>query len=68
MCAIAGMICLPWTKTLQKKMLSTMQRRGPDGCGIFEAGDCCLVSFSSFNVLSFVLFLGFQRGSQGVVS
>lgn len=43
MCAIAGMICLPWTKTLQKKMLSTMQRRGPDGCGIFEAGDCCLL-------------------------
>ena len=43
MCGIAGMVGLYSDKELQKKMLSTMHRRGPDGCGVFQNGACCLL-------------------------
>ncbi len=43
MCAIAGMIGLPFTEQLQDKLLNTMRRRGPDSAGVFSCGDCCLL-------------------------
>lgn len=43
MCAIAGMIALPNSIELRQKMLSTMQRRGPDGNGWFADGPCTLL-------------------------
>lgn len=41
MCGIAGMVGLPILDT--DKMLETMARRGPDGQGCFEDGECCLL-------------------------
>ena len=41
MCAIAGMVDLPIIGT--EKMLYTMARRGPDGQGCFQEGQCCLL-------------------------
>ncbi len=41
MCAIAGMVGLPIPDT--DAMLSTMNRRGPDGQGRFTDGPCCLL-------------------------
>ncbi len=43
MCAIAGCIHLPVSQQILGKMLDTMQRRGPDGQGIFQAGECTLL-------------------------
>ncbi len=43
MCAIAGMVGLPYDDQLMKKMLWTMRRRGPDGNGTFRDGDCGLL-------------------------
>ena len=43
MCAIAGMVGLPFEDKLTEKMLSTMRRRGPDGNGTFRDGDCGLL-------------------------
>lgn len=43
MCAIAGMVALPNSIELRQKMLSTMQRRGPDGNGWFADGPCTLL-------------------------
>ncbi|MBE6942718.1 MAG: asparagine synthase (glutamine-hydrolyzing) [Ruminococcaceae bacterium] len=41
MCGIAGMVGLPIIGT--EKMLETMARRGPDGRGSFQQGECCLL-------------------------
>ena len=41
MCAIAGMVALPIIGT--EKMLETMKRRGPDGQGCVQDGQCCLL-------------------------
>ena len=37
MCAIAGLIFLPYDETVLKKMERSMARRGPDGSGIIQA-------------------------------
>lgn len=41
MCAIAGMVAIPIVGT--DKMLETMKRRGPDGQGRIQDGQCCLL-------------------------
>lgn len=43
MCAIAGMIGLEYDESVLNIMLATMQRRGPDGEGLFRDGPCCLL-------------------------
>lgn len=43
MCGIAGMVGVPFDKTVQARMISTMVRRGPDGNGVFSTEDCCLL-------------------------
>ena len=43
MCAISGCIGLPMDETCIETMLQTMNRRGPDGRGIFQDGDCTLL-------------------------
>ena len=43
MCAIAGILDLHCDKTVQKKMLATMARRGPDGNGVYEKENCTLL-------------------------
>ena len=43
MCAIAGILGLHIDKQIAEKMLSTMERRGPDGKGIFRHKDCTLL-------------------------
>ena len=43
MCAIAGILALPFDDTTIKKMQSTMRRRGPDGAGVFRTAACCLL-------------------------
>ena len=43
MCAIAGMIGLCTDSQIAEKMLSTMRRRGPDGKGVYQNGDCMLL-------------------------
>lgn len=43
MCAIAGIIGLDYDTRVQKKMISTMTRRGPDDTGIYGAGPCSLL-------------------------
>lgn len=43
MCAIAGMIGLSCDKAAVRAMLQTMERRGPDGNGIFTDGACTLL-------------------------
>ena len=43
MCAIAGCIHLTASQHTLRKMLNTMERRGPDGQGIYQAGDCTLL-------------------------
>ncbi len=42
MCAIAGILGLPWSQATQKALLDTMTRRGPDGNGVFRDQDCTL--------------------------
>ena len=43
MCGIAGMIGLTAGPEIQKKILATMVRRGPDGNGVFQEGLCTLL-------------------------
>lgn len=43
MCAIAGVLDLRCEETVQKKMLDTMRRRGPDGFGIYQKENCALL-------------------------
>ena len=43
MCGIAGMIGLTAGPEIQKKILATMVRRGPDGNGVFQEGPCTLL-------------------------
>ena len=43
MCAIAGILRLPYQETTIQKMLRTMQRRGPDGNGVAMTAGCCLL-------------------------
>ena len=43
MCGIAGIIGLPAGADIQKKILATMARRGPDGNGVFQDGNCTLL-------------------------
>ena len=43
MCAIAGILGLPYDETVIQKMLRTMQRRGPDGSGVAMTAGVCLL-------------------------
>ena len=43
MCAIAGILGHMVPEETAGKMLSTMQRRGPDGSGVYRKGDCLLL-------------------------
>lgn len=43
MCAIAGILRLPYQESMIQKMLSTMQRRGPDGNGVAMMTGICLL-------------------------
>ena len=43
MCAIAGILGLPYNEAIIQKMLSTMQRRGPDGNGVAMTAGVCLL-------------------------
>ena len=43
MCAIAGAVDIPLTEPEKKTMLATMERRGPDGKGVFTDGNCTLL-------------------------
>lgn len=43
MCAIAGIIGLPSDEKIRSRMLSTMRRRGPDGCGEYTDPQCALL-------------------------
>ena len=43
MCAIAGILGLPMRVETMKKMLRSMERRGPDANGIYTGGDCALL-------------------------
>ena len=43
MCGIAGIIGLTAGADIQKKILATMARRGPDGNGVFQDGTCTLL-------------------------
>ncbi len=43
MCSIAGILGLPSDPHIQNAMLQTMQRRGPDGQGIYREGTCTLL-------------------------
>ena len=43
MCGIAGMIGLKVTESVNRAMLRTMERRGPDDNGIFQADGVCLL-------------------------
>ena len=43
MCAIAGFVSLLYDVATAKKMLTTMNRRGPDDNGIFHQDECCLL-------------------------
>lgn len=43
MCAIAGMVGLPVTEETAQNMLKTMERRGPDGDGVYAGKGCTLL-------------------------
>ena len=43
MCAIAGILGLPYNSKILDTMLNTMQHRGPDGTGSYMVQDCCLL-------------------------
>ncbi len=43
MCAIAGILGLPFDAKILDAMLSTMLHRGPDGTGSFMERECCLL-------------------------
>ena len=43
MCGIAGIVGISTTESVLNTMLSTMERRGPDGSGKFVYEDCALL-------------------------
>ena len=43
MCAIAGILGLPFDSEILDKFLSTMLHRGPDGTGSYMERECCLL-------------------------
>lgn len=43
MCAIAGLVGIPFSEEIQHKLLSTMKRRGPDGRGVYHHEGCALL-------------------------
>ena len=43
MCAIAGILGLPYNESIITAMLGSMGRRGPDGSGVSMTGDTCLL-------------------------
>ena len=43
MCGIAGTVGLTADPHIQKKILATMARRGPDGSGVYQDGPCTLL-------------------------
>ena len=43
MCAIAGVLVLTVTPEILEKMLKTMERRGPDGSGIYRKQNCTML-------------------------
>lgn len=43
MCAIAGILGLPFSDSVIKQMLGTMKRRGPDGDGVYIAEEVALL-------------------------
>lgn len=43
MCAIAGILGLPFSDSVIKQMLGTMQRRGPDGNGVYTTEQVALL-------------------------
>ena len=43
MCAIAGILGLPYNESVIQKMLGTMHRRGPDGNGVAMTAGVCLL-------------------------
>lgn len=43
MCAIAGMVGIYSDNSIERGMLETMRRRGPDGNGVFRDQDCVLL-------------------------
>ena len=43
MCAIAGVLNLNADEQVTQAMLATMRTRGPDGSGIYHAGDMCML-------------------------
>lgn len=43
MCAIAGVVGLPFDKSILDKMQLTMLRRGPDDTGVFNRDNCALL-------------------------
>lgn len=43
MCAIAGILGLPYDEGVIQGMLETMKRRGPDGNGIYSTDQVCLL-------------------------
>lgn len=42
-CGIAGMLNMSAEKSTISSMLSTMQRRGPDDCAVYNDNGCCLL-------------------------
>lgn len=42
-CAIAGAVGLTIEEAVERSMLNSMRRRGPDGNGVFRQGDCTLL-------------------------
>ena len=43
MCAIAGILGLPFDSKILDSFISTMMHRGPDGSGSYMEKDCCLL-------------------------
>ena len=43
MCAIAGILGLPFDSQILDTLLHTMQHRGPDGTGSYMQQQCCLL-------------------------
>ena len=46
MSGIAGFVGLKFDNSIVDKMLNSMQNRGPDGSGLYQYDDCCLLQCS----------------------
>lgn len=57
MCAIAGILGLPFDSKILEAFLSTMQHRGPDGTGSYMERGCCLLH-------SRLAIVDLERGAQ----